>query len=115
MDLPTELRSDEMVRLLLDQPWHDMCEIIPDYMPPHPRPETRPRVVVRCNNHPEHPAYLRHSKGPKQGFGWDSYGDDMQTVELAFIALSQAPAPRSVAPLTFKIPMPLLKESNGND
>jgi len=30
-------------------------------------------------------------------------GDDMQDIELAIIALSQAPFPRNVGPLEFKI------------
>ncbi len=94
-----------LVGLLLDQPWHGECEVIPDYMPPNPRPDTRPRVVVRHNNGTEHPAFLRHSCGPKQGFFWDIYGDDMQETELAILALSKAPYPRSVAPLTFKLPL----------
>ena len=97
--------QQRLVRLLLDEPWHAQCEIIPDYMPPHPGPDTRPRVVVRHNNGTEYPAFLRYSRGPKQGFFWDVYGDDMQDVELAIIALSQAPYPRSVAPTVFKLPM----------
>ena len=94
-----------LVGLLLDQAWHSECEIIPDYMPPFPRDDTRPKVVIRHNNGTEYPAFLRHSKGPKQGFSWDIYGDDMHDVELAIVALSQAPYPRSVAPLVFKLPV----------
>ncbi len=40
--------------------------------------------------------YLRHSKGPHQGHGWDIYGDDYQSPELALLALSQAPPPHYV-------------------
>lgn len=101
--LPVDLHC--LVGLLLDAPWHSQCEIIPAYMPPFPREDTRPRVVVRHNNGTEHPAFLRYSCGPKQGFFWDIYGDDMQKVELAIIALSKAPYPRSVAPLVFKLPI----------
>lgn len=104
MDI-SKLRMEQLVELLLDEPWHKHCEIITDYMPPFPREDTRPSVQVRCNNHDKYPAYLRHSCGPKQGFFWDIYGDDMQTAELALLALSQAPAPRSVAPMTFTIPL----------
>jgi hypothetical protein len=74
-------------------------------MPPFPREDTRPTVVIRHNNGTEYPAFLRYSCGPKQGFFWDSYGDDMQEVELAIVALSQAPYPRSVAPMVFKLPI----------
>lgn len=97
-----EVNLKRLIDLLLDQPWHKDCEVIPDYMPPHPSPDTRPSVVVRHNNGTAHPAFLRHSRGPKQGFFWDIYSDDMQEIELAILALSQAPYPRSVSPLTFK-------------
>lgn len=100
-----KVRVQKLIDLLLDQPWHQDCVIIPDYMPPFPREDDRPSVVVRCDNHPKYPAYLRYSKGPKQGFFWDVYGDDMQTIELAILALSKAPAPISVAPITFTIPL----------
>lgn len=96
---------DRLVGLLLDQPWHAQCEIVPDHMPKFPGPDTRPKVVVRHNNGTEYPAFLRHSCGPKQGFFWDVYGDDMQNIELAIIALSQAPYPRSVAPIVVKFPI----------
>lgn len=99
------VNAASLVDLLLDEPWHKQCEIIPDYMPPHPNPDTRPTVVVRHNNGTEYPAFLRYSCGPCQGFFWDVYGDDMQSVELAIIALSKAPYPRSVAPIVFKIPL----------
>ncbi len=77
-----------LIALLLDQKWHESCEIIPDYMPPYPLPDTKPRVVVCCPK-----GFLRHSKGPAQGFFWDIYGDNMQSIELAIIALSRAPYP----------------------
>lgn len=47
-----------------------------------------PKVLVRFDN-----SFLRHSKGPRQGFFWDSYGDDFQTPELALLALIHAPVP----------------------
>lgn len=102
---PEMFRVDRLIDYLADQDWHNSCEIIPDYMPKFPREDTRPSVIVRCNNHPEYPAYLRHSAGPKQGFFWDTYGDNFLTPELALIALSQAPFPRSVAPITFTLPI----------
>lgn len=58
--------------------WRKYCEIIPD------ESDARGKkiVVVRCRE-----AYLRYSKGPKQGFFWDMYGDDMMTPEMALVAL----------------------------
>lgn len=94
-----------LVTHLLDQAWHAQCEIIPDYMPPYPGKGTRPSVQVRFNNGTKYMPYLRYSKGPKQGFFWDVYGEDMQTVELAIVALSKAPAPIDVSPITFEIPV----------
>lgn len=95
----------KLANLLLDEDWHGKCDIIPDYMPPNPRPETRPSVQVRYNDGSEYPPFLRYSNGPKQGFFWDIYGEDMQTIELAIIALSKAPTPRFVGPITFTIPL----------
>lgn len=97
---------EELTSLLLDQPWHERCAIITDYMPPFPRSDTRPRTVVKFNDGTEHPPFLRHSCGPKQGFFWDIYGDDMQSIPLAILALSRAPYPRDVGPLVFRIPLP---------
>ncbi len=94
-----------LLELLLDEPWHKRCEIIPDYMPPFPRPDTQPEVCIRYNDGTEYPPFLRYSKGPKQGFFWDIYGDHFHDVPLAIVALSQAPAPRSVGPITFRIPL----------
>lgn len=100
-----KLDAGKLARFLLDQPWHKQCEIIPDYMPPYPTDDTLPTVKIRYNDGTEYPPFLRYSKGPKQGFSWDCYGDDMQTIELAVIALSQAPAPVNVGPLVFEIPL----------
>jgi hypothetical protein len=98
------LTVEDLVNLLLREPWHRECEIIPDYMPPFPGKDTRPTIVVRHNNGTEYPAFLRYSAGPRQGFFWDAYGDDMQTIALAVLAIHQAPYPRSVAPITFQLP-----------
>jgi hypothetical protein len=68
--------------------WRRDCEIVVDYMPPFPRPETLPRCVVRCGE-----SFLRYSKGPVQGYSWDCYGDDMHCREWAMVALSKAPVP----------------------
>lgn len=84
--------AQRLVDALLNQIWHGYCEIIPDYMPPNPQPNTKPRVVVRYHRNGRF-LFLRYSKGPAQGFFWDCYGDVMQSVELATIALSRAPYP----------------------
>lgn len=90
---------DRLVRELLGidwtmpgNAWREDCEIIPAYMPPYPRADTQPKCVVRHVSG----AFLRHSKGPRQGHGWDIYGDDYHNPELALIALSQAPPPPQV-------------------
>lgn len=100
-----KFNAERLVEYLLGENWHSDCEILSDYMPPYPREDTKPTVQIRHNNGSKHPAFLRYSKGPKQGFFWDTYGDDFQNIELAIIALSNAPTPRSVAPLTFTIPL----------
>lgn len=82
----------KLVKYLLDQKWHSECEIIPNYMPPRPSKDTKPKVVVMFPNQYEN-VFLRYSCGPAQGFFWDTYGDDMQSVELAILALSKAPVP----------------------
>ena len=106
MNIPV-FDSQVLVQELLDQQWHRECEIIPDYMPCNPDKDTKSKVVVKYPN--EHAdTFLRYSKGPKQGFFWDTYGDDMHTVELAILALSQAPVPlnyrKAEYPLIFKFP-----------
>lgn len=98
-----------LLNLLLTEDWHQHAEIIPNYVAPFARSTDRERVVVRVgigSSNPNHEAesysYLRYSAGPKQGFFWDIYGDDMQTVELAVLALSQAPHPTYCGPLVFR-------------
>lgn len=71
--------------------WWRLAEIVPDYMPPFPGPETLPMCVVRVGE-----SFLRYSKGPRQGYFWDIYGDDFMTPELALMALAQAPVPPSL-------------------
>lgn len=96
----------ELKRLLFkEMPWTDRCEIIPAYMPRFPMPDTRPSVQIRYNSGSDHPPFLRHSRGPLQGYFWDIYGDDFQSVALATIAISRAPPPRSVDPIKFTIPL----------
>ena len=81
--------------------WHQKCEIILDYIPPFPDANRQPEVQVRYNNGTEYMPYLRYSKGPNQCFFWDVYGEPMQDLALAIIALSKAPAPVSVSPVTY--------------
>lgn len=82
----------KLLELILNQKWHHECIIISDYMPPNPGKSTRPSVVVKYPND-NGGSFLRYSCGPDQGFFWDSYADDMMSVELAIIALSKAPVP----------------------
>lgn len=107
--LAAEEREVRFQQYLLDQPWHSRCDIIRDYTCRPTRRKTRPTVQVRYNDGSEHPPFLRYSCGPKQGFFWDVYGEDFQDVQLAVIALSKAPAPVNVGPITFSFP---LKQSN---
>ena len=98
-----KLDSDLMLHYLLDQPWHEKCEVIPNHVPRHAPEGAKPMVVVRYNDGTAHPPYLRYSAGPKQGFFWDVYGADFHNTELAVIALSHAPAPVKVGPVTFRV------------
>jgi hypothetical protein len=70
--------------------WGALAEVVPDYMPPHPQADTRPKCVVKCGL-----SFLRYSAGPRQGHFWDMYGDDYQTPALALMALLEAPIPPS--------------------
>ena len=115
MKIP-EFDHNKLVRCILDEPWHNDCEIIVDYMPPFPNPDTKPTIQVKYNDGSEYPPHLRYSRGPKQGFFWDIYGEDMYSVELAIVAISQAPAPINCCPIEFKIPIRMgMKEPEGCD
>ena len=109
-----EVDVNVLVELLLPERWQKRCKIIPDYIPPFPREDTRPECRV-CWERPEPHGniFLRYSKGPSQGFFWDCYGDDMQSVELAIIALSRAPHPSALDgyPQVFSLPLREKKES----
>lgn len=89
----SKFNTQRVVNLLLTQHWMHECEIIPDYMPPFPGKDTRPTCQVWYHYKGGEQTGLRYSKGPLQGYTWDSYGDDFHSPELALIALSQAPAP----------------------
>lgn len=86
----------KVINLLLTQHWMHECKIIPDYMPPFPRKDTRPTCQIHYVYPDGSDVGLRYSRGPLQGVSWDSYGDDFHSPELALVALSQAPAPPRV-------------------
>ena len=105
-DVVAVVEVEELVEIILDQNWHKECEIIPNYMPQFPNPETKPIVVVKYPNSHED-TFLRYSTGPLGGYFWDVYGDDLHSVEVAIIALSRAPIPlnyrKAEYPLKFKL------------
>jgi len=63
---------------------HADFEIIPEYRGPHASPETATRLVVRH----KFGLFLRHSKGPRQGHFFDTYGDDYLSRDLAEEAIA---------------------------
>ncbi len=99
-------RFTDLRDILLNEPWHAKCTIIPDYMPPFPGENDRPTLQVRYEDGTKYPPYLRYSHGPRQGFFWDIYGDNLMSEALAIVAISQAPAPRNVNPITFHFDLP---------
>ena len=96
---PAMFDLNRLIPMLCNETWMLQCEIIPDYMPPFPREDTKPTCVVRwCD--PRKPEverddyrYLRYSNGPLQGTFWDVYGDDFHTPELALVMLSRSQPP----------------------
>ena len=86
----------KLINTLLQYRWQHECVIVPDYMPPHPREDTKPTCVVMYVNKEGYASFLRHSKGPLTGTSWDSYGDDFLRPELALFELSKAPPPYNV-------------------
>ena len=76
-DLVEQVDAQELFKVILPFKWQRHCEIITEYMPPNPNEYTRPRIVVRYLHESDMQWYLRYSKGPQQGFFWDSYGDDL--------------------------------------
>jgi len=98
----------KMIGFMLYQPWHRNCDIIPDYIRPNDKKKEE-IVIIRYNSGSEHPPFLRHSAGPKNDFFWDIYGDNFKSVELAIIALSKAPFPVNVDPISFSLSLPKRK------
>jgi hypothetical protein len=86
--------------------WKLECRIIPNYLPPYPNKHTRARVVVQFGE-----SFLRHSAGPLQGWFWDVYGDDLQTVGLAVRAIIEAPRPFQSANASKSQPVECAEES----
>lgn len=82
--------AELLIDYLLQEWWHPQCEIIEEYVAPYAHKDMQPRCVIR---HIPTGGFLRYSRGPKQGFFWDVYGEDFQSKELALIALSAAPCP----------------------
>lgn len=69
-------------------PWHCHVEVVEGYMPPSPRPDTKPTIQARWGNY-----YLRRGGGSFQPWFWDVYGEEFLTVQHAWLAVAQAPAP----------------------
>ena len=95
-----EDRYNDLIRTILPYRWQHECMIITDFLPKYPREDTKPlRVVVARSTGKGHNedggdfSCLRYSKGPRQGFFWDGYPDDLHSFELAVLALSQCPTP----------------------
>lgn len=87
--------------------WWSLVEIVPDYMPPFPRADTRPSIQVRCLVRPDEPepgpgvrtnrhSYLRSggvAGWQYGGYFWDCYGTEWGTIEHALLAVLHAPVP----------------------
>lgn len=67
--------------------WWRLVEFVPGYMPPYPRPDTKPqRCAIRCRG-----SFLRDlGRGV---FVWDIYGSDFLSPEQALLGLMKAPVP----------------------
>lgn len=89
----------KLLLTIANQTWMRQCEIVPAYMPPFPREDTKPICVVRWRDPRKEVSdgddyrYLRHSDGPRQGTFWDVYGDDFHSPELALVMLAQSQPP----------------------
>lgn len=83
-----EVSMDQLVRQLTeDKPWLKDVDLVYEE-----RRDYGNVLVIRYKGR-ESTVYLRHSKGPRQGFGWDVYGDNMLNPALALLAIIDAPPP----------------------
>lgn len=107
------INPSKLLDLMLDDvagnvnAWWSLVEIVPDYMPPFPRKDTRPSIQVRCLVMPDAPVpgpgvqtarhvYLRAggiAGWQYGGYFWDLYGTEWATVEHAILAVLHAPVP----------------------
>ena len=78
-----EGETHTLLRVLLPYTWQRKCTIN--------MKDKRVRVIYPTANKVQ--PHLRHSRGPVQGYLWDIYGDDFQSLGIALLALSQAPEP----------------------
>jgi hypothetical protein len=85
-----------LIDSILDQVWHRRVEIVPDYMPPFPSDDTKPKCIVRYKTESGNYTYLRYGRGPLPDYFWDLYGDDFHQPECALLCIAKAPAPRGV-------------------
>ena len=75
--------------------WRKHATIDVGYMPPYASSDSKPKCVVRFGEE-----FLRHSRGPRQGYFWDRLGpDNFLRPSLALMALMQAPVPLSLVRL----------------
>lgn len=83
----------------MNDDWRNECVIIPNYMPPYPRPETKPACVVF---HLKTDSFLRFEDGTNnirsefsssENYFWDVYGTNFQTIEFANEALEKTSKP----------------------
>lgn len=92
----SKINGNKLIDIILDDAcgninkWWDLVEFVEGYMPPYPRPETRPtKLSIKCGN-----SYLRHL-----GHGtyiWDGhYGEDSEfdNHEFSLLCLMRAPVP----------------------
>lgn len=89
---PSLFTAESLLKALLYLEWYEDVEIVPAYTLPKPFSDDKPICVVRFNKD-RSALYLRYSKGPRQGFFWDAYGDDFHRPTLALLAILQAPDP----------------------
>lgn len=95
---PSLFTAETLLKVVLearDTPWLNEITIIPKYMPPYPRPDTRPSCVVSYpftdpRDGEQDQCFLRRKF---KGHFWDIYGDDYLTPERALLAILEAPPP----------------------